>query len=75
MKFDTKQQYTITDYIIRKLAERPDVVTAITFEYRNQAYRMTIPAGADYTSLLADEEYFYGYFFFAKAVGAVIEVL
>lgn len=40
---------------IRKLAERTDVTTVITFEYQNQKYKMTIPAGVDYTSLLADE--------------------
>lgn len=73
--FDTGWLYTISDHIIKKLAERTDITTVITFEYQNQAYKMTIPAGADFTSLLADEEYFYGYFFFANAVGATIEAL
>lgn len=73
--FDTGWLYTISDYIIKKLAERTDITTVITFEYQKQAYKMTIPAGADFTSLLADEEYFYGYFFFANAVGATIEAL
>lgn len=73
--FDTGWLYTISDHIIKKLAERTDITTVITFEYQNQAYKMTIPAGADFTFLLADEEYFYGYFFFANAVGATIEAL
>ncbi len=73
--FDIGRLYTLSDYVIKKLAERTDVTTVITFEYQNQAYQMTIPAGADFTGLLADEDYFYGYFFFANAVGATIEAI
>lgn len=73
--FDSGRLYTLSDYVIRKLAERTDVTTVITFEYQNQAYKMTIPAGADYTQLLMDEDYFYGYFYFANSVGATIEAL
>lgn len=72
---DSEWLYTISDYIIKKLAKRTDITMVITFEYQNRAYKMTIPAGADFTSLLADEDYFYGYFFFANAVGATIEAL
>ena len=71
--FDSGRQYTMSDYIVKKLAERSDVTTVVTFEYNKTAYRMTIPAGADYSALLADEDYFYGYFYFAKLVGATIE--
>lgn len=73
--FDSGRLYTFSDYIIKKLAERSDVTMVITFEYQNRTYKMTIPAGADYTSLLADHDYFYGYFYFANAVGATIEAL
>lgn len=73
--FDSGRLYTISDYVIKKLAERSDVTTVITFEYQNQSYQMTIPAGADYTALLADQDYFYGYFYFANVVGAAIEAL
>lgn len=73
--FDTGSAFTMTDYVIRKLSERADVTTVITFEYQSQSYRMTIPAGVDYTPLLTDGDYFYGYFYFANAVGATIEVL
>ena len=34
---------------------------------------MTIPAGSDYSALLADEDMFYGYFYFANQIGAQIE--
>lgn len=73
--FDSGRWYTFSDRVIGKLAERPDVTVVITFEYQHRSYRMTIPAGTDYTALLADEETFYGYFCFADAVGAVIEAL
>lgn len=71
--FDSGRLYTMSDYLVKKLAERSDVTTVVTFEYNKTAYRMTIPAGADYSALLADEDYFYGYFYFAKLVGAMIE--
>lgn len=71
--FDSGRLYTMSDYIVKKIAERSDVTTVVTFEYNKTAYRMMIPAGADYSALLADEDYFYGYFYFAKLVGATIE--
>ena len=71
--FDSGRLYTMSDYIIKKLAGRSDVTTVVTFEYNKTAYRLTIPAGADCSALLADEDYFYGYFYFAQLVGATIE--
>lgn len=71
--FDSGRLYTMSDYIVKKIAERSDVTTVVTFEYNKTAYRMTIPAGADCSALLADEDYFYGYFYFAQLVGATIE--
>ena len=71
--FDSGKLYTISDYIIKKLQDRNDVTTVIDFEYNQAKYRMTIPAGVDYTKLLEDQDYFYGYFFFANEVGATIE--
>lgn len=70
---DTGRFYTMSDTIVRKLTERSDVTVEITFEYDRKHYKMIIPAGADYSALLDDEENFYGYFYFAKAVGARIE--
>lgn len=58
---------------IKKVAERSDVVTEIAFEYQGTAYKMTVPAGIDYTAILADDERFYGYFYFAQLIGATIE--
>lgn len=74
-EYDSGWWHTMSDYLIRELAKRPDVTTVITFEYERQMYKMTIPAGVDYTALLADEDYFYGYFYFANAVGATIETI
>lgn len=74
-EYDSGWWYTMSDYFIRELAKRPDVTTVVTFEYERQMYKMTIPAGVDYTALLADEDYFYGYFYFANAVGATIETI
>lgn len=75
VSFDSGRIYTISDYLIRKLQERADVTTTITFEYNQDKYRMMIPAGIDYSELLEDEDYFYGYFYFAKKVGARVESL
>lgn len=73
--FDSGRIYTISDYIIKRLRDRADVTTTITFEYNHSQYRMIIPAGVDYTELLEDQDYFYGYFYFAKKVGAKVENL
>ena len=75
VSFDSGRLYTISDYLIRKLQERADVTTTIIFEYNQDKYRMIIPAGVDYSELLEDEDYFYGYFYFAKKVGARVESL
>lgn len=75
ISFDSGRWYTLNDSIIEKLAERNDVSAEITFVYQGKSYRMTIPAGADYSVIFADEENFYGYFYFARLIGAVIEEL
>lgn len=71
--YDTGRLYTMSDYLIKKLAERSDVTVEITFEYEKKPYKMVIPAGVDYAALLDDDENFYGYFYFAKVTGARIE--
>ncbi len=73
--YDSLKIYCITDKIIKQMAERSDVTTVITFEYEGIKYQMTVPAGTDFTSVLTDEEYFYGYFGFAAKVGATISTL
>lgn len=71
--YDTGRLYTMSDYLIKKLAERSDVTVEIMFEYEKKPYKMVIPAGVDYAALLDDDENFYGYFYFAKVTGARIE--
>ena len=71
--YDTGSLYTMSDYLVEKLAERSDVTVEITFEYEKKPYKMIIPAGVDYAALLEDDENFYGYFYFAKVTGATIE--
>jgi len=73
ISFDSARNYTFSDYIIGKLAERSDLSVKVTFEYMNEKYLMTIPAGVDYTNLLKDKHNFYGYFYFADIIGATIE--
>ena len=67
--FDAKKNSCISDYIIGILAQRSDVTTTITFEYKNVKYQFTIPAGTDFTSLLNDDEKFYGFFGFCGKLG------
>ena len=71
--YDTGRLYTMSDYLIKKLVERSDVTTVVTFEYNKTSYKMTIPAGVDYAAILSDDDYFYGYFYFAKITGSTIE--
>ena len=67
--FDAKKNSCISDYIIGILAQRSDVTTTITFEYKNAKYQFTIPTGTDFTSLLNDDEKFYGFFGFCGKLG------
>ncbi len=71
--FDAGWNWTFTDRFIEKLNERKDVSLEITFEYKWKKYRMIIPAGADYTEFLTDEDFFYGFFCFAQQTEAEIE--
>lgn len=71
--YDMKNLCTMSDKMIACLAERSDATVEITFIYQKTPYRMTIPAGSDYSALLADEDMFYGYFYFADQIGAQIE--
>lgn len=73
VQYDSGRLYTMSDYIIKKLAERSDVTVEITFEYERKPYKMIIPAGIDYLAILSDDDYFYGYFYFAKITGSTIE--
>lgn len=71
--YDTKDLATMSDKMVACLSERTDITVELTFNYQKTPYRMTIPAGSDYSALLADEDMFYGYFYFADQIGAQIE--
>lgn len=71
--YDAGKLYTISDYLLKKMAERSDVTVKVQFEYRNMKYELTFPAGTDYTPVLTDEETMYGYFGVAAKLGLTVE--
>lgn len=73
VSYDSGSLYTFSDKMLECLAVRSDVTLEVSFVYQGTAYKMTIPAGCDYSALLSDEAAFYGYFYFAQQTGAKIE--
>ena len=73
VSYDSGRLHTISDKMLECLSERSDVTVEASFVYEGTAYKMTIPAGCDYSALLSDEDAFYGYFYFAQQTGAKIE--
>ena len=71
--YDAGKLYTISDYLLKKMAERSDVTVKVQFEYQNMKYELTFPAGTDYTPVLTDEETMYGYFGVAAKLGLTVE--
>ena len=67
--YDSGKLYTISDYILKKMAERNDVAVTVKFEYQNKKYQLIFPAGLDYSAVLNDEETMYGYFGAAAELG------
>ena len=67
--YDSGKLYTISDYILKKMAERNDVAVTVKFEYQNKKYQIIFPAGLDYSAVLNDEETMYGYFGAAARLG------
>lgn len=67
--YDTGKLYTISDYILKKMAERNDVAVTVKFEYQNKKFQLTFPAGLDYSAVLTDKETMYGYFGVAAKLG------
>lgn len=67
--YDSDKLYTISDYILKKMAERNDVAVTVKFEYQNKKYQIIFPAGLDYSAVLNDEETMYGYFGAAAKLG------
>lgn len=58
--FDFEDLYTINETLISTLAENNDITVKITYKYKEQDFRTTFPAGADYSELLNDSQKFYG---------------
>lgn len=52
--------HTINKTLLTKLTERNDVTTVIFFEYKGMNFKVTFPAGADYTELLKEGGQFFG---------------
>ena len=71
--YDAKTNTAISDYIIQKMAERRDVTTVISFEYKGEKYQITFSPEADYDALLNDEEQFYGYLGLSGHEGITVE--
>ena len=67
--YDSGKLYTISDYILKKMAERNDVAVTVKFEYQNKKCQIIFPAGLDYSAVLNDEESMYGYFGAAAKLG------
>lgn len=67
--YDSGKLYTISDYLLKKMAERNDVSVTVKFEYQNKKYQLTFPAGLNYSAVLTDEETMYGYFGAAAKLG------
>lgn len=67
--YDSGKLFTISDYILKKMAERNDVAVTVKFEYQNKKYQLTFPAGLDYSAVLNDGESMYGYFGAAAKLG------
>ena len=71
--YDAKTNTAISDYILHKMAERRDVTTVISFEYKGEKYQITFSPEADYDPLLNDEEQFYGYLGLSGYKGITVE--
>ena len=71
--YDAKTNTAVSDYILQKMAERRDVTTVISFEYKGEKYRITFSPEADYDALLNDEEQFYGYLGLSGYKGITVE--
>lgn len=73
--YDAKSWSTISDYVLKKMAERNDVAVTIRFNYQKTAYEITFPAGTDYTTVLNDTETMYGFFGIAKLLGLNVKAI
>ena len=75
VEYDAGLWHTISDYVLKKMAERPDVAVTVRFTYKGKNYQITFPAGTDYTAVLNDEDIMYGYFGVAEKLGLTVTEL
>ena len=75
VEYDAGSWHTISDYVLKKMAERPDVAVTVRFTYKGKNYQITFPAGTDYTAVLNDEGIMYGYFGVAEKLGLTVTEL
>ena len=69
---DFGKLHTISDYLLKKMAERSDATVTIQFEYKNQKLQITFPAGTDYTPVLNDTDTMYGFYGVAAKLGLTV---
>lgn len=69
---DFGRLHTISDYLLKKMAERNDATVSIQFEYKNQKLQITFPAGTDYTPVLDDTDTMYGFYGVAARLGLTV---
>lgn len=67
--------HTIHKTLLNKLTERNDVTTVIYFEYKGMNFKVTFPAGADYTELLKEGNQFYGMLGINGRCGITAEII
>ena len=72
VEYDAGSWHTISDYVLKKMAERPDVAVTVRFTYKGKNYQITFPEGTDYTAVLNDEDMMYGYFGVAAKLGLTV---
>lgn len=75
VEYDAGSWHTISDYVLKKMAERPDVAVTVRFTYKGKNYQITFPAETDYTAVLNDEDIMYGYFGVAEKLGLTVTEL
>ena len=75
VEYDAGSWHTISDYVLKKMAERPDVAVTVRFTYKGKNYQIIFPAGTDYTAVLNDEDIMYGYFGVAEKLGLTVTEL
>ena len=75
VEYDAGSWHTISDYVLKKMAERPDVAVTVRFTYKGKNYQIIFPAGTDYTAILNDEDIMYGYFGVAEKLGLTVTEL